>query len=165
MTERKDIAGQRFGRLLVLSYEGTRKGKARWRCRCECGTEHVVFGTSLKRGLCRSCGCLNAEFAAQRRRKHGEAHKTTEYDIWRGMRARCLNPKHKSYPYYGGRGITVCDRWGIYATFLADMGRRPSPEHSIDRWPDNDGGYEPGNCRWATLSEQNLNQRPRRDAG
>jgi hypothetical protein len=97
--------------------------------------------------------------------KHGDSvrgQKTAEHSIWEGIRKRCTNPNYHAYPRYGGRGIRVCDRWLDpeigYANFLADMGRRPSPKHSIDRYPDNDGNYEPGNCRWATVDEQNTNK-------
>lgn len=88
---------------------------------------------------------------------------TPEYCAWSNMIQRCTNPKHPSFREYGGAGIAVCRRWReSFAAFLADMGRRPSARHSIDRYPDNSGGYEPGNCRWATQSEQNFNRRPRR---
>jgi hypothetical protein len=95
------------------------------------------------------------------RRKHGEGNRpwTPEYRAWCDLRARCNNPNFKQWADYGGRGIKVCDRWASYAAFLADMGRRPSPKHSIDRWPNPDGDYEPGNCRWATRKEQRHNRR------
>lgn len=96
------------------------------------------------------------------RQKHGDAsHKgtTPEYKAWSSMRARCLKPNHPKYHLYGGRGITVCERWDVYRNFLADMGRRPSSEHSLDR-VENDGNYAPDNCRWATRSEQSRNRRP-----
>jgi hypothetical protein len=92
-------------------------------------------------------------------KKHGEAQKTKEYSAWSRLPGRCYNPKHKAYKNYGGRGITICDRWRYsYENFLADMGRAPSPKHSIDRI-DNDGNYEPSNCRWATAKVQGNNQR------
>jgi hypothetical protein len=104
------------------------------------------------------CGCLNRELVVQRHLKHGEAKlRTAEYRAWASMLDRCNNPNRKHYKYYGGRGIKVCERWMTFANFLADMGRRPSPLHSIDRWPNPDGDYEPGNCRWATRMQQRHN--------
>jgi hypothetical protein len=94
--------------------------------------------------------------------RHGESRgigRTVEYTAWQSMRYRCLNPRSKKYRLYGGRGITICERWSSYECFLADMGRRPSAEHSLDR-TDNDGNYELRNCRWATRSEQSRNRRP-----
>jgi hypothetical protein len=161
-----DLTGLRFGRVVVLARAG-RVGvrrDARWRCRCDCGTETVIRADRLRDGTTRSCGCLH--------RPHGEAHGrgvlpgTVEYRTWEDMITRCTNPRTKGWPHYGGRGITVCDRWrDRFAAFLADMGRRPSPAHSLDRFPNNDGNYEPGNCRWATWSEQMRNRRPRVTTG
>lgn len=90
--------------------------------------------------------------------KHGLS-RSPEYTCWRGIRHRCLNPRARVFKHYGGRGITVCERWLTFENFYADVGPRPSPAHSIDRYPDNDGNYEPGNVRWATITEQNLNTR------
>ena len=95
--------------------------------------------------------------------KHGQSkrgQRTSEYQIWRGMKTRCQNSKSYAYKYYGGRGIQVCKRWQDFRNFFTDMGKRPGPEYSIDRI-DNDGNYEPGNCRWATPHEQRVNSRPR----
>jgi len=120
------------------------------------------------KGKTRSCGCriiqvLTANGYAMR--QHGESKSvgraaSPEYRTWDGMKERCRNPNHKAYANYGGRGISVCERWLDFESFLLDMGRRPSPTHSIDRI-NNDGNYEPGNCRWATRDEQNRNQRRR----
>jgi hypothetical protein len=169
----KDIAGKRFGRLVVVGFHDTiamPNGRAaRWQCRCDCGTEVVVIGTSLRRGNTSSCGCISRERTAARNSKHGDARrgrKTPEYTAWRNMIARCYNPKSSTYHHYGGRGIAVCDRWRFgeapttgFECFLYDMGRRPSPQHSIDRYPDRDGDYRPGNTRWATQSEQVRNSK------
>lgn len=171
MRLRTEMAGQSFGRWRVLSFIEARQGKAWWLCRCNCGTERAVCGETLRNGNSLSCGCLQKERAAEACRKfprkrceslkHGEARcgkKTREYRIWKGLRNRCNNHNNKNYIDYGGRGITACERWDDYANFLADMGRCPSPAHSIDRI-DNERGYEPGNCRWATKSEQSQNRR------
>lgn len=155
-----DITGQRFGRLVVLRRLGSAKyGESTWLCRCDCSKNKVILGHSLRQGLTKSCGCLQRERASQTKKKHG-ASTTETYYIWAGMRTRCKNPKATPYKNYGGRGISVCERWNSFDNFLADMGERP-PGLSIDRI-DNDGNYEPDNCRWATQSEQTGNQRKRR---
>lgn len=162
-SNRIDHQGQRFGRLIVLSYAG----HGRWNCRCDCGEGKVIHGGPLRSGDTRSCGCLEEE----NRIKHGLAH-SPEYDTWVSMIQRCRNPKARGYPRYGGRGIDVCARWlGSFWEFFDDMGKRPSKLHSIDRHPDNDGNYSCGKCpmclengwamnsRWATRSEQQRNKR------
>jgi len=158
MTKPTDITHQRFGRLVAVEYLGL----SRWRCLCACGGERIVTGNVLRSGKSKSCGCLRIEMGKARgaaSRRHGEGSngkETPEYAAWGQMKNRCLNPKNDSYRYYGARGIKVCDRWMVYENFLADMGRRPSVLHSIDRI-DVHGNYEPGNCRWATSIEQNRN--------
>jgi hypothetical protein len=160
--------GDRFGRLRVIRLSPIRKCKQRvWVCQCDCGDSKEILAENLKTGASRSCGCIRVEMATEKAKTlsltHGESHTAAEYHSWSGILARCTNPTDKAYNRYGGRGIKVCDQWRhSYETFLADVGRRPSPKHSIDRFPNNDGNYEPGNVRWATRIEQNRNKRTNR---
>lgn len=159
-TRRQSLVGLRSGRLTVIRIGEVHGYKAKWLCRCECGNTALVWSYSLRSGRTKSCGCLKDELSAERSLVHGHTGRGTrssEYNSWDGMNQRCHNTKNPSYRKYGGRGIRVCARWrASFANFIADMGRKPSPQHSIDRI-DNDGNYEPGNCRWATLSQQNSN--------
>jgi len=130
-------------------------------CRCDCGTTHTATAPHLVDGDTRSCGCLRRDRSAEVHTTHGEASvrrgASAEYKIWSGIIRRCTNPNEKCYSRYGGRGVSVCDRWRSYECFLEDMGRRPSSLHSIDRI-DPSGNYEPSNCRWATSLEQGRNR-------
>lgn len=162
MVARLEIkSGDQFGRLTVVREgEPETPGRRRIVCRCACGVEVTAGLIALTTGNTKSCGCLSRDAAAARMKTHGATigGKPPEYNCWVAIRVRCNNPKNGSYAYYGGRGIKVCARWQSFEAFLEDMGPRPSPAHSIDR-KDNDGNYEPGNCRWATKAEQMQNTR------
>lgn len=156
-----DFTGRRFGRLVVLGRSHIHERRWYWLCRCDCGVTRAIQGQSLQKGRSRSCGCRRAETLVALKSTHRQSY-SAEYYAWQDMKARCSNPKVRSYRNYGARGIQVCERWQLsFDAFFADMGRRPSSQHSLDRI-ENDGNYEPGNCRWATRSEQRKNQRPQK---
>ena len=152
-----DLAGNVYGRLSVVSFFGRdRGGRSLWTCRCQCGNEIIADGYNLKSGHTRSCGCLQIETNRLIRTTHGLTNSKT-YRTWRSMINRCTNKTQDSYNIYGARGITVCGRWLRFENFLSDMGEQPEGM-SIDRLV-NDGNYEPGNTRWATLEQQSNNKR------
>lgn len=152
-----NITGETYGRLAVLSLAAPRGGRRHWLCRCVCGREKVVSQAAMRRGYTQSCGCLEAENRRTRNITHGMRH-TSVYGSWRNMRSRCENPSLPRFEDYGGRGITVCKRWASFEAFYEDMGDPPTPKHSIERH-DNDRGYEPDNCYWATIDVQTRNKR------
>ena len=151
MGKLKDLAGVRFGRLVAIERgPNDPKGRTVWKCRCDCGNEKYILATSLTQGLTKSCGCL----------RHGLRH-TRLYTIWTHMQQRCENPNHNRYHLYGGRGISICPEWrNDFCTFYNWAMQHGYEETlTIDRI-NPDGNYEPQNCRWATVSEQNRNRRP-----
>lgn len=154
----KDRTGHTYGRLTVMSYAGSRKGSALWLCLCTCGTERTVLGTELAIGNSTSCGCWTQEKHKTAAKTHGRSW-TAEWRVWVGIKTRCTNSNVKAYHRYGGRGITMCQRWQqSFQAFYADMGPKPSPSHSIERI-NNDGNYEKANCQWATPTKQSRNRR------
>ncbi len=148
-----DLTGKEFGKWTALSIAGRdKRGELQWNCICKCGKTGIILSSNLRNGKSASCGTCYPW--------HGMYNRPT-YESWSHMIQRCTNPVNHAWDRYGGRGIRVCERWmgeGGFIRFFEDMGERPEGK-SLDRWPNPDGNYEPGNCRWATSSEQNTNKK------
>ena len=156
MSKIMDLLGRKFGRLTVISRAESKGGKAYWNCQCDCGKETVVYGSYLRTGHTKSCGCYNED----KKIKH-KMYGTPEYRSWNHMLQRCNNKNSHKYSDYGGRGIVVCEKWLAFENFFADMGQRPHGK-TLERI-DVNGNYEPSNCKWATATEQQRNQRIQRN--
>ena len=165
----KNIKGERYGRLEVIEHIGTRRGKALWKCKCDCGNYADVTGDSLRQGKTKSCGCLGDDnrrkittrnrYGATKHNQCKEGKKSRIYRIYDAMHQRCYNEKNGAYKHYGGRGIVICDEWknNFESFFQWSLKNGYSDDLSIDRI-DNDGNYEPSNCRWADMTLQGLNR-------
>lgn len=161
MSRAPELVGKTFGRWTVVSRAPNRGTAAQWVCECSCGASRIVLAGVLRRGKSKSCGCYQAELTSARFTKHGASRRggTSEYNTWAGMNGRCHNPNEQWFKIYGGKGVRICDRWSGsegFTNFLADMGYKPSDQHSIERI-DGDGNYEPSNCIWATKVQQSRN--------
>ena len=160
MSRHIELTGAKFGKLTVLKKAGINKHRQTiWQCICDCGENTKTTTYYLRSGHTTSCGCVQKNMLGNNTRKHGMSG-TKTYSVWQHMLRRCLDSKDKCYESYAARGITVCKRWLTFENFLADMGERPAGL-SIDR-KNNNGNYEPGNCRWATPKEQSRNTRTNR---
>ena len=161
----ENLLGKRFGKLVITGFTGKRRrGYLVWECLCDCGNIAEIDTGHLKRERpTETCGCSKSrERLSLRSTTHGMTD-TPEWLAWRNMIVRCTDATCDSWRNYGGRGITVCERWmNSFESFIADMGTRPSVTHSLDRYPDQDGNYEPDNCRWATTKVQANNTRRNR---
>jgi|ERR1035437_1911857 hypothetical protein len=164
MGKRLKLIGQVFNKLTVVSehFDNLKSKVTKWLCKCQCGNYIIVQGNNLTNGHTKSCGCYMIEKTKEANTKHGccgRENTTPEYEAWSSMKSRCNNPNSTKAKNYGLNGITICDRWmNSFENFISDMGERTSPKHSLDRYPNNKGNYEPSNCRWATQKQQQGNR-------
>lgn len=170
VSRKRDATGEWHGKLIMdcrvgICKNGSKQSQSLWRALCECGGEIVGPLSAFRNGKINSCGCIKNIYKTTKRnetvKKNGATvggKTVTEYNTWKAMRSRCLNMKHAGFKNYGGRGISVCSRWlNSFKNFISDMGKKPGPLYSIDRI-NNDGNYEPNNCRWASPLQQALNR-------
>lgn len=154
-----NITGDRYGMLTAVVFVERKNCHNFWLCKCDCGVECVKTSNALRSGRVKSCGCSRGEFVRQSKLTHGMSQGCRLYKVWSAMRERCVSPGSSSYERYGARGICVCQEWqDSFESFVASVGERPSPDHSLERI-DNNKGYEPGNVWWATRSQQARNRR------
>lgn len=153
----KNLTGRRFSNLVAKEFSGMCRRGSVWLCRCDCGNSVQVLGVSLTSGNSGSCGCVKRQRLVTRNTTHNLS-RSFEYNVWAKIIERCTRATAENFPWYGGRGISVCDRWRTFELFIADMGAAPGKGFEIDRI-DNDGNYEPGNCRWVTKKQNARNRR------
>jgi hypothetical protein len=152
MNKAQNLTGRKFSLLLVISRSGSdAQGNATWNCICDCGRLCITRGYEMVRGHAKSCGCLRVPHG-----HHTNGKMSPTYQSWVAMHSRCGNQNEQNFYLYGGLGVSVCERWRKFESFLSDMGERPAGK-SLDRYPNRQGNYEPGNCRWATPKEQSRN--------
>lgn len=163
MGKRRNLIGEKFGRLEVISEAGSSKqGRRLWKCKCTCGNVTILNTNVLTSGTTKSCGCFRGEAVRDRMRTHGMSHSRL-FSIWSAMKQRCYNKNFHQYKHYGGRGVTICDKWlnNFKAFYDWAMANGYAEDLTIDR-KDNDKGYSPDNCRWITNKEQQNNKRTNR---